>query len=676
MLLLRMLAAVSIRKAKAVVLVWIVFLFVFGLLAPRLPSVLQDHGLRSTEGSYAQVQRILSQSLPVSEHPVLLLFENRQGLGRAEFHRAIEAALTAVRDIDGVLSIVSPLASPGMENGHFAYAQLHFGQEASRMEPVIREVKRRLPVDASISVQVTGKSVVQQDVNAISHRDLKRAEWIGLPVAFLLLWMAFGSLWSALIPVLVGWIAVIGSMGILYAMGNWMELSVFVLSVIPMVGLALCLDFALMLVSRFREELYYSPVEQAIMASMRAAGRAVLFSAGSVFLCLAAMLLIRMPMFQSIAVGAMTVLAVSVLASLTLVPALLTLVGHRLQPSSGLIRLGSSSFSKRLSAWHSIAKIVGRRPVLICVLTSLFLLGCLTSLLQMKLAIPDAVSLPAGVESREAAVRLDGHFSPAVTSPVIIVAEGDQLDLVQSLRLDPEVADVGLRPLPGDGRMLITVVLRSGPASPEARAWIERLERQTESRPMLIGGEAMNQKEVFDALYQKLPQVLFAIVVSNFLILFVAFRSLLLAVKTLLMNFLSIGAAFGLLAWIAQEGHFGLEPTPVALMIPVFIFGLAFGISMDYGVFLIARIRELYRATGDHDYAVQEGLALTGRVITSAAAIMIAVTVPFAFGGVSGVRQLGIGIAAAILIDATVVRLLLVPSLMKLLGRWNWWPSK
>jgi RND superfamily putative drug exporter len=226
--------------------------------------------------------------------------------------------------------------------------------------------------------------------------------------------------------------------------------------------------------------------------------------------------------------------------------------------------------------------------------------------------------------------------------------------------------------------MLIKVTIRGEPSSKEAMGWVENWGEQGQSSKMfyLVGGEAKIQQEVFDAVFDNLGYVFLFIFVSNFIMLFAAFRSVLIAFKTILMNLLSLGASFGILAWVFEGGRLGMEPGSIAIMIPVFIFGLVFGISMDYGVFLVSRMYELYRQTQNNELAVLTGLASGSKTITAAAAIMIAVTAPFAFGEVVGVKQLGVGIVAAIFIDATVVRMILVPALMSMLGNWNWWAPR
>lgn len=301
--------------------------------------------------------------------------------------------------------------------------------------------------------------------------------------------------------------------------------------------------------------------------------------------------------------------------------------------------------------------------------------------------------MPRGYDSRIAAEIFEANFAPPSASQVYFVVQGrgDRLTeaewlqaqaLAERLAADPFVRRVdsvfsrqASRPYANGNRLLFYVTVGGEPASGETMDWLRSRERDGETSDIryLIGGEAKYEQEVYDAIFRNLKRALLFIFAANFVVLSAAFRSVLLPAKMIGMNLLSIGASFGILAWLFERGAFGMEPGPVAIMIPVFIFGLVFGISMDYGVFLVSRIYEEYRRTGNNDEAIRVGLASTGRIITSAAAIMIAVTAPFASGDVAGVKQLGIGIAAAIFIDATVIRMILVPALMKWLGKWNWW---
>ncbi|OCT15740.1 MMPL family protein [Paenibacillus pectinilyticus] len=704
------LSMLSIRYPKLILCLWILFFLYFGFFAPRLPSVLKDHGLIS-DGTFAQVEQRLSADFHIPDHPVILVFEKKTSLAPKKFQSLIQQEIWSLRGMEGLREIISPLENEGMIQGNFAYVLLGFNQNPYEMKPVLHEIQTRLPSHRDLTVRMTGKSVVQEDVNRASQHDLRKAESLGLPAAFLILWIAFGGLASALIPIIVGIIGVAGSMGIMYWIGTRIDLSNFVLNVIPMVGLALSIDFALMMVSRFREEIHAGPVGQALLVTMQTAGRAVLFSALSVFLGLMGILFIPLPIFSTIALGAMTVLAVSVLLTLTLVPALLKLWWPAI-----LAERKPHVTPSRRNVWLTIAHLVMRRPVQMSVLATCILLCCILPLSKMKIVIPDATSLPQDYESRIAYEDYQAHFGSQTGTDVYLIMQGKSASLSRSdwmnaaaliakVERDPLVEGVTslfstlrmttdqLYPLSQNpsskakyervwqsfvhnNEMLVQFRLKGESSSPEVMDWLRRWEREGTSSaalPFLLGGEAKYQQEIFDDIFDNIPKVLLFILVSNYIILFMAFRSVLIPLKTILMNLLSLGASFGILAWLFQEGHLGLEPSRIAIMIPVFIFGLAFGISMDYGVFLVSRIYEEYQRTGDNHRAVLIGLGCISKIINSAAAIMIAVTLPFAFGDVVGVKQLGIGIAAAIFIDATVIRLMLVPALMVILGKWNWW---
>jgi len=713
---LQRLADISHRYPKLILLLWTLFFIFFGHYATKLPESLQDHGL-VPKGSYVQIEHILASEFHIPKDPIILVFEKKGSVSPAQLESFIKLTLSRMKDIEGLNQVLSPLGRRDMLHNDSAYALLGFNQQISvhEKQEMFDHIYSRLPTQQDITVKLTGKPVVQADVNKTSQHDLGKAERIGIPAAFIILWLAFGGIVSALIPILVGLIGVGGTMGIMYGVGTQIELSNFVLNVIPMVGLALSIDFALVLVSRFREELQKEASEQALRTTMMTAGRTVLFSAASVFLGLFGILFIPLPMFSSIAIGAMTVLTVSVLLSLTFVPALLALLSpviraeHKSMPATakrkGLLMLSAYALA---------------RPVRMVLITAALLLLCLLPLSQMKLTTPDATSLPSSYSSRVAFEELQAHLGSRGSSDIYLLAYSrsaafrsedwlrvfslqQQLEAnqvvervdsifttlqIKGLPLQPEQLYAYLQKLAAkaafgpivqqfvqENKMLLRVRLHGAPSSPDVMRWLRQWEEEGKAAqlPFLLGGEAKYQQEVYDTIFGNLQRVFLFIFVSNYIVLFLAFRSLLIPLKTILMNLLSLGAAFGILVWIFQKGILGIEPSNIAIMIPVFIFGLVFGISMDYGVFLVSRIYEEYKQTNDNSRAVWIGLSSVSSVINSAAAIMIAVTIPFAFGEVAGVKQLGVGIAAAIFLDATLIRMIMVPALMVLFGRWNWW---
>ena len=729
----RMLAKLSYRFPIWIIVLWTAFFVVFGTYALKLPDVLKDHGLVS-DGSFTRVQEVLSSDFGIPKDPIMLVFEKESSVAKQQYHRYIESVLMSMQEIEGLSSHISPLDREGMFHGNVGYALLGFRQHAYEIGPVLEQIRDRLPKSSHISVGVTGKSVIQMDVNQASRHGLKTAELIGLPIAFLILLFAFRGITFALLPLIIGIIGVTGTLGIMTLVGTVMELSNFVLSVIPMVGLALSIDFALVIISRFQEELPGRNIEESLIISMSTAGRAVVFSAACVVLGLMAIQFIQLPLFITVALGAMVVLIISLLLNLTLLPALLSIVApyiaarpivsKKMEKSRDFKPLYISKEShyepQKLQQpkgfWDRWSRMIMKRPVISALVASSVLLSCLLPLRHMVISIPDDNSLPKGYESRIAAELYKDHFNSDSSSEVVIIAEGrnaiftpqdwiDAYQWVKRLKQDPGVISVEsifdqypllteqqllhmlqnptfmtkmepeLQSVIRDNKMLMRLSIQGVAGSKVASDWLRDLEVKGASAelPLVVGGEAKYQQEIFDEISKHIGSILLFIGVTNFIVLCLAFRSILIPIKAIVMNLLSLGASFGILTFIFEKGRLGLEPNAIAVMIPVFVFGMVFGISMDYGVFLLSRMSEVYERTGDHMGAVTSGLSSTGRIITSAAAIMIAVTLPFAFADVVGVKQLGIGIAAAIFIDATIIRLVLVPSLMSLLGRMNWW---
>ncbi|MFC0215867.1 MMPL family transporter [Paenibacillus chartarius] len=729
------LALLCFRHAYVVLFLWAALLTAASALALQLPGSLRGHGLEIPDGNYREAHRLLAKEFRIPEEPVIVYVEPTGSSSPAAIEQFVHEAANRIRTVGGVERVSGPVLA---KSGLAAYAAVTIAVQPSGQERLIAELRNRLPASTAFTAGLAGKPVVQADVNAAARRDLLRAELIGLPVAFVILRIAFGSWTAALLPIALGVSAVTGAMGIASAWSGRIPWSVFVLSVIPMTGLAIGLDFALILVARFREELRLTPsAEAAAKTAMRTAGCAVIVSSACVLLGLGGIAALPLPMFSTVALAAMLTVTLALLLSFTLLPALLAVAAPLLQS------LPAPSARRRTSLTGRWCDAVLRRPVAAAVFAALLLSFFLLPLGGMKLAVPGPDSLPASYESRRTAEAFArAGFEPPVSTRIWIVAEaagGSPLKLhsrpwspgqaeaaaalAVRLQNDPLVLDVSsaasaaalpaerlrelllqpgqaVRYAPGTAGYiqhkytLLSVTLAAEPSSTEAREWVDRLLTETKSAAfftsmsdsfvtslnspirLYVGGEAAYERELFAVLANRLPLAAGFIAAANLLMLLAAFRAAIIAVKTVLMHLAGLGAAFGIVTLVCQDGRFGLEPTNIAIMIPVFIFGLVFGISMDYGVFLLARISEAYRRTGSNAAAIREGVEATGPLITAAAAIMIAVTIPFAAADVAGVRQLGIGIAAAIALDATVVRLLLVPALMQLLGRCNWWPGR
>ncbi|MED5016367.1 MMPL family transporter [Paenibacillus chibensis] len=690
----RLLAYWILRHPGVILACWTAFFIFFGSFSSQLPSVVKGPGLE-TYGSYAKVQQLMNERLGLPEDPVFVVFERQNSVTLSEFMSVIETTLKPIKELKGLESLHSPLDHKDLIHASAAYAVLGLAEPAGQQERIIRQIRSLLPEVSGVTIRLTGKSIVQADVNRASMQDFKTVERIGIPIAFIILFISFGGVTYAFIPILTGLLTVSAAMGIMAVIGRTyhLELSNFILNVIPMTGLALSLDFAFILTSRFREEISKGSRDAALRATMLTSGRAVFFSVVCVLCGLAAVAFIPMPMFESSALAAMIVVVLAAVINLSLVPALLVTAAPWLKPD----RTRGMFISRSYSLWASWAGVVMQRPVRMLLTGGTLIALLLIPALRLTTSVPDAGSIPDTYESRQADETIRTHFQRSGTSETLLVLQPAGNDFskkereeayiwLSRINKDPMVASV--KPLQsGDtgsatdvqgkkgSLAVLKVTLKGEAGSVQVNRWLRETEQEANQTGLhlLLGGEAKSEQEIHDALASALPGMLAFIGATNFIVLFIAFRSILIPLKAMVMNMLSIAASFGVLVLVFQEGITGLSPGFIAIMIPVFIYGLVFGVSMDYGVFLLSRMSEAFEETGSPEMAIRRGMGATGKLISSAAAIMIAVTLPFAFGEVEGVKQLGVGIAAAVFIDATLIRLLLVPSLMKLLGHMNWW---
>lgn len=682
---------------------WIILALGLGYFAIGLPGVLGGDGFR-TDGEFEKVNETLSDDFDFPENSLLLLFQ-QENKSDTEFEDTIQAILSEIDKSVNISGIQSPLDDESLREGGTAYAALTFDQP--NIDEEIDSIKEAIADEENVIL--TGGPVISADINKASQDDLKRAELIGLPVALLVLLFAFGSIIASIVPIIIGAITVISSFGILTLIGENVELSVFLLNVVPMIGLALSIDFALLFINRYREELLNSDKSAAIKTTIQTAGRSIIFSAVCVFIGLAAMSVIDIDIFQTIAIGGMVVVSIAVISSLTLLPAVLIILGPAINKWMVIKRKEDSS-----KGWRAFARFVMKRPVLISVSALAILVIGILPVGNMNLSIPDIDSLPESYESRQAIETIQDTFNTDEGSQVYVIAErnGDwtsEEGLKEMERLALELEEDGivdsvssiysesgidspealsgalqqpetqssLAPLldsfiSGE-KLLLPVTLSEEESSEASKDWIRDWSSRDWDYSLSFGGEVKFNQEIFDEIYDKVALSIGIILISTYIILMIAFQSVIIPLKAILMNVVGLTSTFGILVWLFQGGHFGLQAADIALVLPVLVFSLVFGLSMDYEVFLISRIHEIYLQTGDNTHATIEGLTSTSKIITSAALIMMVITGAFAFTGVMPVKQIGVGIAIAIFIDATIIRMLLVPSLMKLLGDWNWY---
>ncbi|ERG65962.1 MMPL family transporter [Exiguobacterium chiriqhucha] len=686
-----------VRWRYAVVLIWTVLLAVSVYFGLQLPSELRGNGFAIQDGRFAQVEDTLNDRFDRAGASMIVLLEG------GDLDTVIEQQRDRLIDVDGVDGVITPAENPDARSGDAAYLLLEF-EDYDTAEASIDDVRNALIRDTDTDVRLTGEPVFADDLNEASKNDLIRAELIGIPVALLVLLLVFGTPLAAVMPLFVGLITFIVAAGSLFFFAQTMELSIFVLNAVAMIAIALGIDFSLLLVNRYREELAHGKSrEAAIVRTVATAGRSILFSGLCVFVGLAGLLFIQVDVFQAIALGALIAVAGAVLSALTLLPSALYIVGDAINKG----RLIKTNETRSEVRWQKLARFVMRCPVTMTLVALLLLLPSLWFVRDLELNIPDADALPTSYESRAALERWDDVFGETSTDAVLLFETNDLTDsmildeltaLTDELSEDPIVDNVttfltasGLEPaefqqlaeaapeqleaferlvtLEGNTDLaLVNVSFNVPPSDKDAQAFV----RDWRESGFDVGGPAAFNEEIYEEIYDSIPYAVVTVILATMVILMWAFRSVLIPIKAIIMNVLGLGATFGLLVIIFESGYV-YDAETISILTPVFIFSLVFGLSMDYEVFLVSRIEEYYRETGDNDYATEMGLAKTSKIITSAAVIMIVVTGAFAFTGVSPIKQLGVGIALAIFIDATIIRILLVPSLMKLLGDWNWW---
>jgi uncharacterized membrane protein YdfJ with MMPL/SSD domain len=549
----------------------------------------------------------------------------------------------------------------------------------------------------AFAVSATGTETLDHDFNLLSQEDLENGELkFGLPAALIVLLLVFGAVVAGLVPLVMAMVAIVVALGLTALVAQEFELSVFVINMLTGMGLALGIDYSLFVVSRYREERGRGNAElAAIEASGATASRAVLFS-GSVFvIAMFGMLLVPNSIMRSLAVGAILVGIVSVVAALTLLPAVLGLLGDKVDalriPIVGRRSLEASNPEGRF--WGTIVRRVLRRPVLSLALSVGVLLALALPVLALDTGTTGVSALPDRFASKQGFLALERDFPGTTADPArIVVSNASSQDVLAALRRlrttlaeDPRFGDGELE-RSADGKVALLSVPVAGDASATQATGAVR-ELRTEIVPqafadtnadVLVGGTSSENIDYFDSVIGPAPYVIAFVLLLTFVLLTVVFRSVVVAGTAVALNLLSVGAAYGLLVLVFQKGVgadlLGFQQTDtIEAWVPLFLFSVLFGLSMDYQVFLLSRIRERYDQTRDTTGAVSFGVGSTARIITGAALIIVAVFSGFARGDLIMFQQMGFGVAIALLIDATLIRSVVLPSVMKLLGDWNWY---
>jgi trehalose monomycolate/heme transporter len=719
---------------------WFVLLAGLGLVVAAalfgsgLFPLLKSGGFEDPNSQSAQAEQLLDRQLGGSSPDIIILLRSADVSATDPAFASLAAQVLGplqsrpeVASATSYYSTHSPrfLSRDGHET--FAFVQL----ATTDLTLKARQFKTLRPLITApsplLQVSVGGTLAVNDAVNTQVGADLEHAEIISFPLVFVLLVVVFAGLVAASLPLLIGGIAILGAFAILRLLTNLTDISVFAINVVTVLGLGLAIDYSLFIVTRYREELASGDgdIRRALGRTLATAGRTVLFSGLTVSVSLLSLLLFPEGFLRSMGLGAIGAVLVAMLSALTILPALLAVLGRRINALSlrRLVRRSSATVraGEARGSWYRLSQVVMRFPIPVALLALAVLVALGAPFLHASFSTPDARVLPPGQEARVVSERLAQDFASRGASEIVIAVRtpGDALSPANLAALEGYVFQI--QSLPGvlDVQSLVTVAptltlpdyqrLYAEPAaSPQLAAVAAQLAhgdatkvivdlpsaefsaatvdttRQVRALAVpggfqpLVAGQTAYQMDLFSNLRATLPYALLVIALAVFVLLFLMTGSVVVPLKAVILNTLSLSATFGALVWIFQDGHFeqvlGFQSSgSIDGTQTILIFALAFGLSMDYEVFLLSRIKEQFDLTGDNRAAVATGLQRTGWLISSAALLLAVVLAAFSTSRIVFIQQIGIGLAIAVVMDATLVRGLLVPATMRLLGRWNWW---
>jgi RND superfamily putative drug exporter len=691
-----------------IIALWLVLFVLGGVAAANLGGLLSNRFSVPGSESERGLELIEDRMGDRSDGAYTLVAEGVDSdAGRAA---VVAAAKRAEEVVDGAKA--EPLREAG---GGVVYMQISTpleNQDASKVTP---EVRAAIGDVEGVTTYLSGYPAINHDTQTIFNEDLARGESIAVPVALLVMVFMFGTLGGIAVPVAFAAVTIPVTLGFVWIFAHVMEMAIYVTNIVALIGLAIAVDYSMLVVFRYREELAHTEdPHEALRTTMATAGRATLFSGGVVAVGLALLVFMPLPFMRSMGVGGLLVPLVSIAASATLLPAMLSVMGRgvnrlRIIPKRVLERRAQKDVT---GFWHGLATSIMRRPVLwFCAAGGLMVALALPAL-TLALTAGDNRGVPLTTESTRGLhvlqttlgpgalsphqIVVDTHRAGGATDPEIVAAQNR---LVAELRQEPEIipetifAPALVPPeqarqanlLDEDGRVLqVRAAGRHDAGEEPTMDLVERIRDDyvpaagfPHGTTVLVSGGPAFGVDFLDRAYGAFPWLVLAVLVVAYLLLLRAFRSVVLPAKAVVMNLLSVSAAYGVLVLAFQHGWgepFGLQQTPqIEGWIPIFLFAVLFGLSMDYEVFLLSRIREEWELRHDNEHAIAYGLEHTGRIITAAAIIMIAAFSGFLAGSFVGLQEFGLGLSAAILLDATIVRAILVPATMKLLGQWNWY---
>jgi uncharacterized membrane protein YdfJ with MMPL/SSD domain len=698
-------AKLVIKRPKTLLACSLVAMLASGAWGSTVLERLDGGGWEDPDAESSRAAAFLRTNLGRADADVVALYgSDTQTVDDAEFERAITDVVTALPEehvvaVDSFYSTESAAFVSADRHKTFVVIQLA-GRGDDERVAAFRAIEDALPAGA-LTLHVGGQVVTSLSVSEQADKDLARAELISLPLLLVLLLFVFRSVVAALLPLLIGVFAIAGSLAVLRVATMFTPVSAFAMNIVMLLGLGLAVDYALFMVSRFREELRHGQTSAgAIGRSICTAGRTVLFSALTVAGSMAGLLVFPQPFLRSMALGGMAAVVMALIGALVLLPAVLRVLGPRVNALPvGRQRAQRTGQSR---AWGRLARSVMHQPAFYALLSIEILLLMGYPFLHVQFSRPDASVLPRSSEARIVSDTLDDEFGRNQTKPVTIgvTMNGDSTTPQNLARLQAYAtrlsanagvarivspatlpADSPVLPAYADGRFARMDVYFDAPAqSPQTQTLLQRIrdEKPPAESSVLVGGETAELFDLVNGRNNALLPMLGVILTVIGVLLFLAFGSLVLSIKAVIMNTLSLAASFGAVVWIFQDGHlawlFGTEAAgSIDATQPVLMLAVVFGLSMDYEVFLLSRIKEAYGHTHNTAKAVAIGMQQTGPIITRAALLMIVVVGAFSTSDISLLKMIGVGMAVAIAVDATIVRALLVPALMRMMGPANWW---
>ncbi|MDQ3065506.1 MAG: MMPL family transporter [bacterium] len=693
---------------KVVLMTMLALLGLLGGFGTGVIDNLSAGGFEDTNSDSYKASQRLVQDFDQQSSNLLLLVSAKEGtvdqLLAIESGQQIETELKANNDVKNVVSYWSSGNSPALKSKDGTQALIVGSIEGdeNHVRERAEELNNEFAQDSEVKVEVGGAAEINRQLNEQIEKDLQKAELIALPITLLILLFVFRSVVAAFLPILIGVFAIFGSLFVLAIMQLFTDVNVYALNLTTMLGLGLAIDYSLFIVSRFREQLAKGEsLDDALTHTLQHAGHTVLYSALTVAVSLAALIVFPQTFLRSFAFAGVAVSIVSAIGAIFLLPAILRLLGHNINKG----RIGRAvQYEQGSRFWHNVASYVMRKPVPVATAAIIWLIVLGLPFLDINLGRSDERSLPASNSVRAVHDQLRNNFVSNETSAVQVVSTGavnspaadidsyakslSQLNGVEYVRTSAGTYAMGAAVAPSgatqqmtEAGMWLTVVPNIESNSRAGERLVQDIRNTDAPFETYVGGSAAILTDLKQSIVDRLPYALLWIGTATFVLLFLMFGSLLVPLKALIINTLSVSAVFGILVWIFQYGNLagflGFTPTgSIEATMPILIFCVAFGLSMDYEVFLLSRIKEHHDKTGNNTESVAHGLEMTGGIVTAAALTISVVFLAFATSQVTVIKLIGLGLAIAVLLDAFIIRGTLVPAFMRLAGDANWWAPK